>query len=131
MHFGAGSLDDIHWTPDAQTVACLDYIVSSLTTPDDTGTSELERIYLTYPRETERDHAVIQRGFHLASSRVKHVYIWFHADCPPDGWCSFHLAMSDRPITTREIRRKAKKRFSINLLKEHHDWILPGEPSEG
>ena len=122
---GASGLDDIYWTPEPKTIATLDYIVRALTTPDDTGTSALERIYQTYPRETERDLVVIKRGFELAKSRLKHVYIWFYADCPDDGWCSFHMATSSEPISTSHIKRKAKKRFSLNLLKERHEWLVP------
>jgi hypothetical protein len=116
-------IETARWSPDPETVATLDFIVSSLTVADDTGTSELQRIYQRCAYEAERDEAVGQLGFRLAASRRKHVYVWFMADCPDDGWCSFHLVLSDRPITREDVRRKAKRRFSLNLLKERSDWI--------
>ena len=116
-------IETARWSPDPETVATLDFIVSYLTVADDTGTSELQRIYQRCAYEAERDEAVGQMGFRLAAARRKHVYVWFMADCPDDGWCSFHLVLSDRPITREDVRRKAKRRYSLNLLKDRSEWV--------
>jgi hypothetical protein len=119
------SIEAARWSPDPETVATLDFIVVSLTAPDDSGTSELQRIYQRCAYEAERDEAVGQMGFRLAAARRKHVYVWFMADCPNDGFATFHLVLSDRPITREDVRRKAKRRYSLNLLRERSEWIGP------
>jgi hypothetical protein len=119
------SIEAARWSPDPETVATLDFIVVSLTAPDDSGTSELQRIYQRCAYEAERDEAVGQIGFRLAAARRKHVYVWFMADCPNDGFATFHLVLSDRPITREDVRRKAKRRYSLNLLRERSEWIGP------
>lgn len=118
-------IETARWSPDPETVATLEFIVVSLTAPDDTGACELQRIYERCAFEAERDEAVGAIGFKLAAARRKHVYVWFMADCPDDGWCSFHLVLSDRPITREDVRRKAKRRYSLNLLKERSEWVGP------
>jgi len=118
-------IETARWSPDPETTATLDFIVSSLTVADDTGSSELQRIYERCAYEAERDEAVGQMGFRLAAARRRHVYVWFMADCPDDGWCSFHLVLSDRPIVREDVRRKAKRRYSLNLLRERSEWIGP------
>jgi len=117
------SIEAARWSPDPETVATLDFIVVSLTAPDDTGTSELQRIYQRCAYEAERDEAVGQMGFRLAAARRRHVYVWFMADCPNDGFATFHLVLSDRPITREDVRRKAKRRYSLNLLKDRSEWV--------
>ena len=124
-------IEAARWSPDPETVATLDFIVSSLTVLDDTGTCELQRIYERCAYEAERDEAVGAIGFKLAASRRRHVYVWFMADCPDDGWCSFHLVLSDRPITREDVRRKHKRRYSLNLLKERSEWIGYEKPPAG
>jgi hypothetical protein len=119
------SIEAARWSPDPETVATLDFIVVSLTAPDDSGTSELQRIYQRCAYEAERDEAVGQMGFRLAAARRRHVYVWFMADCPNDGFATFHLVLSDRPITREDVRRKAKRRYSLNLLKERSEWVGP------
>jgi len=119
------SIETARWSPDPETVATLDFIVVSLTAPDDSGTSELQRIYQRCAYEAERDEAVGQMGFRLAAARRRHVYVWFMADCPNDGFATFHLVLSDRPITREDVRRKAKRRYSLNLLRERSEWIGP------
>jgi hypothetical protein len=117
------SIEAARWSPDPETVATLDFIVVSLTAPDDSGTSELQRIYQRCAYEAERDEAVGQMGFRLAAARRRHVYVWFMADCPNDGFATFHLVLSDRPIVREDVRRKAKRRYSLNLLKERSEWV--------
>jgi hypothetical protein len=117
------SIEAARWSPDPETVATLDFIVSSLTVADDTGTSELQRIYQRCAYEAERDEAVGAIGFRLAAARRRHVYVWFMADCPNDGFATFHLVLSDRPIVREDVRRKAKRRYSLNLLKERSEWV--------
>jgi hypothetical protein len=116
-------IETARWSPDPETVATLDFIVVSLTAPDDSGTSELQRIYQRCAYEAERDEAVGQMGFRLAAARRRHVYVWFMADCPNDGFATFHLVLSDRPIVREDVRRKAKRRYSLNLLKERSEWV--------
>jgi hypothetical protein len=116
-------IETARWSPDPETVATLDFIVVSLTAPDDSGTSELQRIYQRCVYEAERDEAVGQLGFRLAAARRRHVYVWFMADCPNDGFATFHLVLSDRPITREDVRRKAKRRYSLNLLKDRSEWV--------
>jgi len=117
------SIEAARWSPDPETVATLDFIVVSLTAPDDSGTSELQRIYQRCAYEAERDEAVGQMGFRLAAARRRHVYVWFMADCPNDGFATFHLVLSDRPIVREDVRRKAKRRYSLNLLKDRSEWV--------
>ena len=119
------SIEAARWSPDPETSATLDFIVVSLTAPDDSGTSELQRIYQRCAYEAERDEAVGQLGFRLAAARRRHVYVWFMADCPNDGFATFHLVLSDRPIVREDVRRKAKRRYSLNLLRERSEWIGP------
>ena len=125
------SIEAARWSPDPETTATLDFIVVSLTAPDDSGTSELQRIYQRCAYEAERDEAVGQLGFRLAASRRKHVYVWFMADCPTDGFATFHLVLSDRPIVREDVRRKAKRRYSLNLLKDRSEWVGYEKPPAG
>lgn len=118
-------IEAARWSPDPETTATLDFIVVSLTAPDADGICELQRIYQRCAYEAERDEAVGAIGFRLAAARRRHVYVWFLADCPDDGWCSFHLVLNDRPITREDVRRKAKRRFSLNLLRDRSEWIGP------
>jgi hypothetical protein len=124
-------IESARWSPDPETSATLEFIVVSLTVPDDTGTSELQRIYQRCAYEAERDEAVGQLGFRLAAARRRHVYVWFMADCPTDGFATFHLVLSDRPITREDVRRKAKRRFSLNLLKDRSEWVGYEKPPAG
>jgi len=83
------SIEAARWSPDPETTATLEFIVVSLTAPDDTGACELQRIYERCAFEAERDEAVGAIGFRLAAARRKHVYVWFMADCErPSG--GFH-----------------------------------------
>ena len=124
-------IEAARWSPDPETTATLDFIVVSLTAPDDSGTSELQRIYQRCAYEAERDEAVGQLGFRLAASRRKHVYVWLLADCPTDGFATFHLVLSDRPIVREDVRRKAKRRYSLNLLKDRSEWVGYEKPPAG
>ena len=119
------SIEAARWSPDPETIATLEFIVVSLTAPDAEGICELQRIYERCAFEAERDEAVGQMGFRLAAARRRHVYVWFMADCPNDGFATFHLVLSDRPIVREDVRRKAKRRYSLNLLRERSEWIGP------
>lgn len=117
------TMAEARWIADAETEASLTYVVECLTQPDADGTSELERIFRTYPHENERNHLARKAGWGHLKRRFRNDYVFFAADCPDDGRCRFHLAVSDVPIT--DSTPQAHRTYFLNLLREHADWIVP------
>ena len=119
------TMAEARWTADAETEASLTYVVECLTQPGEDGSSELERLFRTYPLENERNHLARKAGWGHLKRRFRNDYVFFSADCPDDGRCRFHLAVSDTPIT--DTTPQAHRTYFLNLLREHADWIVPGK----
>lgn len=117
-------IDRQRWTPDPETEAAMDFVTAALTRPEIDGKSMLERVYLVCDFEAQRDEEVRTAAFAILKDRFKDERIFFKADCPDYGPCSFELRIADSLNDLQHVV-PAKRRININLLKPHEEWIRP------
>lgn len=115
-------MEAVKWSADPETMATLQYLVQTLTTPEADGLTMLERVYLNCPHENQRCEEVQTAALAFIGKRFKEKAAFFQADLPDDGRCRFQLRLADHYAELKDAQ-PAKAEWFLNLLKPHEEWI--------